>query len=207
MTRATVGGINSEDNLWYPLAVNSQGIAQIDTSVIPQPMEWEYGTFTPEYASAEGSGSALIEYQRQAGWYAKLGDMVWINVRLNTSSVVITDARGYLIVTGFPFTWDHAQTVPGIAGTCLSYAADFNNDIVIYNARPFRTNLAIYFQHISDIGPSTTGFINLREHNGGIANEVRFSHWGKITSTKTPSFVIPGNGILQETDEIPTGTP
>ena len=30
MTRATVGGINSEDNLWYPLAVNSSGQAEIN---------------------------------------------------------------------------------------------------------------------------------------------------------------------------------
>ena len=67
MTRAVVGGINPIDNEFYPLAVNSQGIAQIDTSGIPKPMEWEEVAFTPFYGSTDESFSAQINYDRQDG--------------------------------------------------------------------------------------------------------------------------------------------
>ena len=101
MTRTIVGGINPLDNEFYPLAVNSQGIAQIDTSGIPTPMEWEYTYWTPEYQSSDG-GSAIIEYSVQQGIVYSLGAMSWFKFAIRTNNVVITDARGNLLITPPP---------------------------------------------------------------------------------------------------------
>lgn len=101
MTRAVVGGINPADNEFYPLAVNSQGIAQIDTSGIPTPLEWSYSLWTPEYSSS-GSGSASISYDVQSGVVYSLGGMSWFHFALRTSNVSITDGGGDLMVTRPP---------------------------------------------------------------------------------------------------------
>ena len=98
MTRATVGGINSEDNLWYPLAVNSQGIAQIDTSVIPDPYQPTSGSFTPYYTSETGGDDfALIDYSfsRRGNWY-RIYNLIYFEFYIATNNAVITDPRGTL---------------------------------------------------------------------------------------------------------------
>ena len=207
MTRATVGGINSEDNLWYPLAVNSQGIAQIDTSGIPQPMEWEYGTFEPYYTSSDEQGSAIIEYNKQGGWYAKLGNMVFVKVFLRTSSVVFTNPRGSLAITGFPFTWVLNDSMATYAGSSISQMSLFANECRFLYMHPTGRNLVFGPQKL--VGDTTTraDFTDLAEHNESTRNDLRFSHWGLIASTDDPPDLRFVNGILQETDEIPTDTP
>ena len=207
MTRATVGGINSEDNLWYPLAVNSQGIAQIDTSGIPEPMQWETTKFLPEFGSDDAEGSALIEYDMQYGWLAKLANLVWLKIQLRTTNVALTNPRGNLIVRNIPYTWALSVTKATYAGPCVSYARGFRNDIPILNANASGQNLSLFFTKLENGIPNNVQFTDLLEGSNVDGNYLLVTHFGIITSTDAPPARRFVDGILQGTDEIPTGTP
>ena len=208
MTRATVGGINAEDNLWYPLAVNSQGIAQIDTSGIPQPMAWEYGTFNPVFASTDSEGTAIIEYARNNGWYAKLGDMVWVKVFMRTLNCTITNPRGNLIVTGFPFTWLYDEALATLGGASIGLCIRWRNNIIINQCYLVASNLYLYPQKLSDAGgQAPVSFADLNEANGTPANDLVVSFWGRISSTDDPPPRTFRNGVLIDPFETPTDTP
>ena len=207
MTRATVGGINQEDNLWYPLAVNAQGIAQIDTSGIPEPMEWEVSDFSPYYFSSDETGEALIDYQYNYGRCYRLGQMVFAKIILRTRSCVITSPRGDLRVGGLPFTWSSYSQHATWAGTCISKASTFTDGTIIINASGSSSNINFQFQKISGGDMKNVNFTDLKEADGDDSNYLIMSHWGAIISTDPPPARVFRNGILQETDEIPTDTP
>lgn len=187
MTRAVVGGINPVDNEFYPLAVNSQGIAQIDTSGIPKPEEWEFGSWTPVYGSTDPSGSAEIIYGRQSGWWAKLGNMVWLKCMINTSNVVITGARGALMITGAPFTWQSDTAAASSAGSSVSY---FNEWTPLDYPTQVLTQGAKLYHLVRGFKQQTYGFFDFSDLREGAipnANDMQFSHWGYITSESTPA--------------------
>ena len=207
MTRATVGGINSEDNLWYPLAVNSQGIAQIDTSGIPQPLEWDTGFFHPFYMSSDEAATAIIDYERNFGWYARLGNIVFLKIFLKTRSCVLTNPRGNLLVGGVPFTWILNDNFATYAGAQISMASGFRDETLIWNMNSEQRNLVFAIRKFVNGTVSDMEYSLLDEHSEGLRNDLKFSYWGLIQSTDpAPSWVF-RNGILQETDEIPTDTP
>ena len=207
MTRATVGGINSEDNLWYPLAVNSQGIAQIDTSGIPAPMQWKRNSFTPYYLSTDAAGSASIEYSRQDGTSYRLGEYCFVKVWLQTSAVVITNPRGLLAIGGFPYTWSNSPTLATPAGGTINKADDFANNSIPFRVYSSGANLRMTFWKLDGNQVSQMNFADLSESAEGTQNTFICSYYGIINSTETPPDFRFSNGILQETDEIPTGTP
>ena len=207
MTRATVGGINQEDNLWYPLAVNAQGIAQIDTSGIPQPMEWITTVFTPYFASTDESGTAIIEYERQRGYLYKLGNMCFVKVHMQTESVVITNPRGNLIVAGFPYTWLNNSSRASSAGLSIGQGVFFKENKPILGGYISGKNLAVSFRYLVDGTMNQMPFSALAETDVSGSNSLLMSFWGEIESTDDPPVFRFRDGILQETGEIPTGTP
>ena len=207
MTRATVGGINSEDNLWYPLAVNSQGIAQIDTSGIPQPLEWEGKRFTPYYTSDNEDAVAFIEYSRQYGMAYRLGMMCFIKIILQTSSCVITNTRGYLNVMGVPYTWKNYSVDATWAGGYVSSCSRFRSGIQVIHCELEGANLRLKPRKLDEGSTRYVLFEDLNEHSEENANYIALSAWGILNSTDPPPDPVFRNGILQETDEIPTGTP
>jgi len=106
MTRAIVGGINPLDNEFYPLAVNSQGIAQIDTSGIPQPDNMVTGTWTPEYGSSVGGPTDIdATYLWNTGSYVR--NSVWgeLNLQLGMSACTILNEQGTIQIYNLPFTF------------------------------------------------------------------------------------------------------
>ena len=207
MTRATVGGINSEDNLWYPLAVDSRGIAQIDTSGIPESLQWEYGAFNPVYQSTDQAGEFIVSYYRNLGRWAKLGEYVFLKFIIQTSSVVITNPRGNLRIGGIPFTWENQLTRCSPCGGSISSATSFKDGIPIFSARGNNENLSITFQCVRDNVASAVLLTDLTEHSDSTRNQMFCSFWGRISSTDDPPPERFVNGILQETGEIPTDTP
>jgi len=60
---------------------------------------YEEGTFSPQYLGS--SSSPTVTYQYQHGRYVKVGNLVWINVRLRASSV--SGGSGSLRVGNLPF--------------------------------------------------------------------------------------------------------
>ena len=207
MTRATVGGINSEDNLWYPLAVNSQGIAQIDTSGIPKPLEWKVSTFTPEYGSSDDDAAAIIEYGFNRGYFYSLGEMTFWKLYMYTSGCAITNPRGNLVIKGIP---DYTVISGEQPSGSIIYAGNWaDTDTVLSGVSRGASSLP-YWQ-IS--GFKTDGTAN-------VASTIPFTYLNEEQGTKnfiqaqgfffrnglTRSWPI-HEGILQETGEIPTDTP
>lgn len=127
MTRAVVGGINPLDNEFYPLAVNSQGIAQIDTSGLPEPYQPEQGNFVPAYLSSDtGEDFGVVEYNgNRYGWWYRIYNMVFYSGYIVTNNVVITDARGDLrIRLDVPYK---TLSVFSRGGSCIvNHATKFN---------------------------------------------------------------------------------
>ena len=207
MTRATVGGINSEDNLWYPLAVNSQGIAQIDTSGIPQPEEWEYGTWTPSFDSTDSEGAAIIDYKNQVGFWAKLGDMVWIKALLNTANVLITNPRGSLIITGAPFTWLINNESGWAAGGSISYFVNWKNDYLPMSSHAYGPKLYHTLRGFKGQSYDQIDFADLFEGEGDNRNNIHFSYFGRISSEETPEVLTIDDELFVETPENSADTP
>ena len=70
--------------------------------------DYEMGTFTPSFTSAGGT-NPTIAYSVQQGTYTKIGNTVFVSIRLNTSSV--SGGSGNLQISGLPFTTSGAATV------------------------------------------------------------------------------------------------
>lgn len=62
----------------------------------------EVGIWTPVITNQDG-GTAIIDYSLQRGYYYKFGGMLtyWWQIAMN--SIVITNARGPIEITGFPY--------------------------------------------------------------------------------------------------------
>lgn len=109
--------------------------------------DYEEGTFTPTFAPTTGSFSS-IAYSLQNGYYTKVGDLVSCHIRLDSSSMSVGSAGGYLRIHGFPFTangshyaslsvgysygytsvWPAGGAMGGGTTTCYLYAVDAYNN-------------------------------------------------------------------------------
>ena len=183
MTRATVGGINSEDNLWYPLAVNAQGIAQIDTSGIPQPLEWDIQVWNPVYEFSE-DGAAVIEYDQNTGWLYRLGSLLWFSAVIRTSSCVITSPRGQLRISKPPLNLYIAFGAQNIGNTQQFSGWNFSEKAI---PRTIFTNSSSDNWRIFKVYDSGTAFeqgpvmtTDLTEHSEYIRNEIWFSGFCRV---------------------------
>lgn len=65
-------------------------------------VEFDTGSFLPVFSSSDPSGAGFIEYDRQTGYWYRFGPLLTVQIYLRTSSVVLTDIRGNLEVSGFP---------------------------------------------------------------------------------------------------------
>ena len=208
MTRATVGGINAEDNLWYPLAVNSQGIAQIDTSGIPQPMEWKVKKWDPVYDSSDPEASAIIDYgDRTYGVTYLLGDICFVKFAIETVSCTITNPRGSLRVSGLPYTWLNKYQDATFAGFSLGSARFFRNNAFVVGGSAANIKCWFSFDKRDDSGEIIDlEYADLAE-TSGTSNRIRASYWGRITSEVTPARDEAIADMYPIAAENPTGTP
>ena len=208
MTRATVGGINSEDNLWYPLAVNSQGIAQIDTSGIPEPMQWKVKSWTPEYVSSDPEGSAIIDYGSNThGVSYLLGNICFVKFLIETTNCTITNPRGSLQLIGVPYSWSYAYQTASFAGLSLGTAQYFRTTTFVVGGTGFGTALTFAFVKRTEQGEQpAVNFADLAEGQGTL-NRIRGSYWGLLTSEVTPTREEAIAEMRAIAAENPTGTP
>jgi hypothetical protein len=65
-------------------------------------VEFTTGTFAPVFGSTEDGAQAITEYAVQEGYWYRFGPLLTVQVRLRTSTCIVTNARGKLTVTGFP---------------------------------------------------------------------------------------------------------
>ena len=67
------------------------------------------GTFSPVFSSSDPEASGFIEYSYQDGYWYRFGPLLTVQIYLITESVVLTNPRGYLEVSGFPAEATFAQ--------------------------------------------------------------------------------------------------
>jgi hypothetical protein len=74
----------------------AQKIASIDSALTQSA-----GTFSPELAGSTDAGT--WEYTTQSGYYVRHGNMCFVSIRINPSSIA-DSPTGSLIITGLPYT-------------------------------------------------------------------------------------------------------
>jgi len=66
--------------------------------------DYEEGTWTPSYSASNGVPFSSVTYQEQAGFYTKIGNIVFVQGRLRTATLTIGSAAGEVFVNNLPFT-------------------------------------------------------------------------------------------------------
>ena len=207
MTRATVGGINSEDNLWYPLAVNSQGIAQIDTSGIPKVPEWTTGFIEPKFISDdENPEIGVITYNSRSfcNWY-KIQKMMFVQGFIATDSCVITNPRGNLLIDleSLPFYYQNANKPSGFIRTNSEHFQDIEFNRITGETLYSPSRVQLFGP--SDETPNARAKIpvtRLTEHSESVRNSVSWFGWFYLGDL--PGSFLSRMGDLLETE---AGTP
>lgn len=117
IARITTGGLKMASGKGIDFSANSNASGM--TSEVLD--DYEEGTWTPTYVPSSGSFGS-ISYGFRAGHYTKIGDLVTVHCRLDTSSMSIGSAGGYLLVGSLPFT-AHGSAYQSITvGYCYGYS-------------------------------------------------------------------------------------
>lgn len=106
--------------------VNADGIAFPATQVAssdPNTLDdYEEGTWTPSYGGT--TGDPTVAFSTQAGYYTRVGRIVYCHFRLNLSSA--SGGTGSLRITGLPFT--PANLTNGLQTTDYAYRASWTTN-------------------------------------------------------------------------------
>jgi hypothetical protein len=111
---AILYGTTSDGNT-LPVQVNASGqlVAQgVEGPAGPQgpegpigpvgEVEFTSGTFAPVFTSSDPAGEVLDEYDQQEGYWYRFGPLLTVQIRLRATQFIITNARGYALVSGLP---------------------------------------------------------------------------------------------------------
>jgi len=134
--------------------------------------DYEEGTFTPLYQPETGSFSS-IAYQEQFGAYTKIGNRVYVQGRIRTSSLSVGSASGAVNIAGLPFTVINNSTTGRNAG-CLSVVSAWGGDYPsgIY-AESNTTYMTLLYRTAAN---GTTANLDVTDMStGGSNNQVFFS--------------------------------
>jgi hypothetical protein len=134
--------------------------------------DYEEGTFTPLYQPETGSFSS-ITYQEQFGAYTKIGNRVYVQGRIRTSSLSVGSASGAVNIAGLPFTVINNSTTGRNAG-CLSVVSTWGGDYPsgIY-AESNTTYMTLLYRTAAN---GTTANLDVTDMStGGSNNQVFFS--------------------------------
>ena len=93
-----------------------------DTAAANALNDYEEGTWTPTYTATSGSFSS-VTYQNQIGYYTKIGDVVNLHARIDTTGMSIGSASGYLLVSGLPFTAHGSAYQSAIVGYSWGFSS------------------------------------------------------------------------------------
>ena len=86
------------------------------SAAIPSGTTIQSGTFNPVYSSSSGS-FGIVAYQPICR-YVKIGELVYVSLKLNVSGISVGTASGLLYVSGLPFNAAPNETDYGV----ISYA-------------------------------------------------------------------------------------
>ena len=187
-TQPTFGGINER------MRITSTGNVGIGTSSPGQKLEvngniiadgiylggtaaanlledYEEGTWTPEYAPETGAFTS-VTYQDQGGSYTKIGNRVFFQGRIRTSSITVGTASGDVRISGLPFTSINNSATGRNAGSisaCVGFGGDMPSGL--------------------DVEPNAT-FFNLRYRTSanGATNDLDVSDLSTGSNSNTLFF-------------------
>ena len=130
-----------------------------DTATANALNDYEEGTWTPVFGSTSGSFGS-VTYATQTGTYTKIGNRVFIDVRLRKSAHSIGTAGGYLVITGLPFQVASSAGAGGGSPAISNF--NFPDDVVNVSVE-MRENTTQFYPALytrdnatfSNLGPST----------------------------------------------------
>ena len=153
------GGATLADNLLFN--ASGKGVYLGVTSATASNLldDYEEGTWTPVYSSTGGLPSS-VTYDRQNGYYYKIGGVVHIWWTLRTDAINTSGMSGDLYVSGLPFTVGATANDAVIAGGD-ALVDNFLNDTVLTKtgALDNTTNIA-FFVEGSHAGTDATTVLN-----------------------------------------------
>lgn len=102
--------------------------------------DYEEGTFTPAIADDTLSGAESQTYSRQVGRYTKIGNLVYITLRLTITSLGTLTTTQQARIIGLPFTSENvansnsAVNIGNSGGLALTTASEVATGLVTVNA-------------------------------------------------------------------------
>ena len=96
--------------------------------------DYEEGTWTPSYSASNGVPFSSVTYENQAGFYTKIGNIVFVQGRLRTSNLTIGSASGELYVNNLPFTCVNDSNAGRNAGSLFAVNGFSGNNPSAINA-------------------------------------------------------------------------
>jgi hypothetical protein len=116
------GGATLTDNITFSASGKGVHLGVTTATAANLLDDYETGTFTPTLNGTAGAPSG-VSYNRQNGWYEKVGDMVTIHAWMDAASMSSVPAGG-LTVTGLPFT--SINSTEFYHPVYVGYAANFS---------------------------------------------------------------------------------
>ena len=121
--------------------------------------DYEEGTWTPVFGSTSGSFTS-VTYSVQSGTYTKIGNRVFIDVRLQKTAHTIGTAGGYLLINGLPFQVANSEGAGGGSPAISNF--NFPDNVVNVSVE-MRENTTQFYPALytrdnatfSNLGPST----------------------------------------------------
>jgi hypothetical protein len=179
---ATIGNSGIQNHTVYGNLVMASAGKGIDFSATTQPAagmtsellaDYEEGTWTPAYGTT-GTGFDAITYNAvTAGSYVKVGNVVFIQGYIMTSSFTAGSASGNLVLTGLPYAAAAATTGYGTIGVgdCALFPADTPLSGVVTASG---TTIALWYR--ATVNGATTNMPAATSlQNGGSHNYFSFS--------------------------------
>ena len=130
--------------------------------------DYEEGTWTPTLATT-GTAFTSVAYGTVQARYTKIGRVVTVACRLDTTAVTVGAASGDVIISGLPFTVANFSNSFAGAGVCQDTAV---NRATVFQAQANSTNVALLYSTSSIVNPVSLAVADILTTAGNI---IRFS--------------------------------
>jgi len=134
--------------------------------------DYEEGTWTPQYGVSNNTVRSVSSYTQQEGRYVKIGNMVYLHIRLRTNGIANTS--GSVTVVGLPFTAKAQDANHGLAG--IGFTSHFSGE------RPNRalvqqndTYITLYYQYSTTADTASVDGSDLS--TGSNNNNMHLNFW------------------------------
>jgi len=110
----TISAVGDDTNIDLNISPKGSGVLNLDFGSANSTLDdYEEGTFTPNFGT-DGTGFTTVTYNTQLGYYVKIGNLVYIGLKLDVATLTVGSASGSLEIESLPFTsrsgsWRHGS--------------------------------------------------------------------------------------------------